>query len=151
MLITLVRPHLEYCATVWSPPVQKDKIRLEKVQRRAARYVTNRHNNTSSVTSMLNELGWDSLEQRRINSRLSLFYKIVNDLVDVPASEYLRPSSGRARSRHSKTFIQFSTRTDCYHHSFFPFTVPLWNSLPAAVAEAPNLESFKRELARVPK
>ena len=48
---TLVRPHLEYAATVWDPHISKQKHSLEMVQRRAARWVTNRHHNTSSVTT----------------------------------------------------------------------------------------------------
>ena len=43
---TLVRPHLEYAATVWDPHISKQKHSLEMVQRRAARWVTNRHHNT---------------------------------------------------------------------------------------------------------
>ena len=52
---SMVRPLLEYCSTVWSPYTQED---IEMVQRRAARYVTNRHHNTRSVTSMLEHLEW---------------------------------------------------------------------------------------------
>ena len=36
---TLVRPHLEYAATVWDPHISKQKHSLEMVQRRAARWV----------------------------------------------------------------------------------------------------------------
>ena len=32
---SLVRPHLEYGATIWSPYWQKDKDKLESIQRRA--------------------------------------------------------------------------------------------------------------------
>lgn len=40
---TLVRANREYCSTVWNP-FTKDQVRkLEMVQRRAARYVTNRY------------------------------------------------------------------------------------------------------------
>ena len=43
---TLVWPHIEYAATVWDPHISKQKHSLEMVQRRAARWVTNRHHNT---------------------------------------------------------------------------------------------------------
>ena len=39
--------------------------KIEMVQRRAARYVTNRQRNTSSVGDMLQHLKWRSLEDRR--------------------------------------------------------------------------------------
>jgi len=32
----MVRPHLEYCSTVWSPHNVKDKQMLEKVQQEIA-------------------------------------------------------------------------------------------------------------------
>ena len=38
---SLVRPQVEYAAPVWSPWLAKDKARIERVQRRAARYVCN--------------------------------------------------------------------------------------------------------------
>ena len=59
---TLVRPHLEYAASVWDPHVDKQKQEIEKVQRRAARWVTNQHDSMSSVTAMLIELDWQPLE-----------------------------------------------------------------------------------------
>ena len=39
---SIVRPHLEYSCQVWDPCTDKDVHKLEAVQRRAARYVTNR-------------------------------------------------------------------------------------------------------------
>ena len=37
-----------------------------------------------SFSDMLDELGWLPLSQRRRGSQLILFYKIINDLVQVP-------------------------------------------------------------------
>ena len=42
---TLVRPTLEYASTVWDPYHQKDIQQLEMVQRRGARYASNRFGN----------------------------------------------------------------------------------------------------------
>ena len=72
----MVRSNLEYCASVWSPHTEKLKSKLEQVQRRAARYVTNRCHNTSSFSAMLNHLQLPTLEHRRV--RHELFDQLVH-------------------------------------------------------------------------
>ena len=134
---TLVRPTIEYCSSVWSPHT-KDAIN----KRRAARYVTNRYRNTSSVTSMLGDLEWDTLEIRRKKIRLTMMYKIINNLIDIRAEEYLTKPTRQTRSSHSLKYQQFSASTDYYKHSFFPQTTSIWNTLPATVAEARSLFSI---------
>ena len=88
---SLVRPHLEYSCQVWDPHTENDINKLESVQRRAARYVTNRYHNTSSPSEMLTELEWETLQQRRAKIRLITLYKIVNNLIEIPRSQYLTP------------------------------------------------------------
>ena len=61
------------------------------VQRRAARYTLNRYGKTESVTNMLDELGWDTLETRRKKSRLVVFYKIQITLLETDLSTFLVP------------------------------------------------------------
>ena len=46
---TLVRPKLEYCASIWDPYHQAHDDRLEAVQRRAARFVCKDYRRKSSV------------------------------------------------------------------------------------------------------
>ena len=144
---SLVRPNLEYCGTVWSPYHKEQIHDLEMVQRRAARYVTNRYHNTSSVTSMLEHLQWETLESRRIKAKLTMVYKITNDLMDIPVSKNLSPGSSRTRANHSIKFLPLSTSTSYYRRSFFPSIIATWNNLPASIAESPDLVSFKRGLA----
>ena len=52
----LVRPLLEYAAPVWDPYTANEIEALEKIQRRAARWVTSRHRQTSCVDSILEQL-----------------------------------------------------------------------------------------------
>ena len=59
--ISLVRPTVEYASPVWDPYLQKDKYKIEMVQRRAARFDTNRYHNKSSVNDMLGNLKWQTL------------------------------------------------------------------------------------------
>ena len=36
---SVVRPHLEYASTIWSPMYKKDKIQIENVQRHAMQLI----------------------------------------------------------------------------------------------------------------
>ena len=78
--LTLVRPIMEYAASVWDPYHLNDILALEKVQRRAARWVMNDYSSYSSVSSMLNDLNWPSLHFRRRINRLQIFYKAIYNL-----------------------------------------------------------------------
>ncbi|KAK3085493.1 hypothetical protein FSP39_004174 [Pinctada imbricata] len=141
---SLVRSNLEYCSSVWSPHTKTNIKRLEDVQRRAARYVTNRYHNKSSVSSMIDHLNWQSLETRRNISRVTMFYKLTHNLVAINPTIYLTQNTfSRTRSTNSQQYQIFSTRTDYYKYSFFPFTVVLWNSLPNSIIHAPSLDQFK--------
>ena len=101
---SLVRPHVEYCCTVWDPFTGKNINKLEMVQRRAARYVTYNYDYKSSVSSMLNQLGWRILEKRRRDARLSMFYKIENSLVSIDFDKYLHAQNLLLRNSHEFSY-----------------------------------------------
>ena len=61
----IIRPKLEYAASVWDPHTQADIKTLEKVQRRAARWVTSRCQQASCVDSILTDLDWPTLQNRK--------------------------------------------------------------------------------------
>jgi len=146
---TLVRPHLEYAATVWDPQIKKQKCALEMVQRRAARWVTNRHHNTSSVTEMLERLGWRSLEHRRAISRLCMLYQIRDGSIAIPHDPYLLPhlhAPRSSRQTHAHTLATYQCRTNYFKFSYFPHTIVTWNALPVSVVTSPTLTAFKTAL-----
>ena len=81
---TLVRPQLEYASAIMDPHTKRNDYKVEMVQRRAARWTMNDYARTTSVSSLLHELDWQTLEERRSVVRLCLFYKVVNGLVAAP-------------------------------------------------------------------
>ena len=120
---------------------------VPKSQQRAAQYATNLYHNTSSVSEMLDHLNWETFESRRTKAQLTMLFRISNRLVDVPLEQYLTPASSRTRAAHSYKFRQISASTSYYQNSFSSHTIITWNSLPSAIAEAPDLVSFKQGLS----
>ena len=74
---SLVRSFMEYGVTVWDPYQKYNSDKIERVQRRAARFVKSRYSRYSSVSDVL---GWPPLSQRRQESRLILFYKTQHEI-----------------------------------------------------------------------
>jgi len=81
---TLVRPKLEeYASSTLNPRTKRNFNQIEMVQHRAARFVLHDYSRFSHVSPMIKQLGWDTLEQRRLLSQLNLFYKIQQGLVGI--------------------------------------------------------------------
>ena len=105
-------------------------------------------NTFTSVTNILNELGWQRLEDRRRDLRLALMYKIVHGLVAVPVDSLnLEPKDKRTRANHGYTYKHLSPKTDPVKFFFTNRTIPAWNALSASAVEAPSVESFEAKLA----
>ena len=145
---TLVRPLVEYASKVCDPHIQANVQKLEMVQRRAARYVKNRHRNASSVTDMLSTLRWQSLQDRRRDARLCMMYKVGRRLVVIEKDKRLVPTKKKnTRHSHARAYQVLSCRTERRRMSFFTRTVRDWNALPQSTVEAESLDAFKALLA----
>ena len=85
---------MEYCSAVWDPYEKGDTETLEKVQGRAGRFIKGDYRQLSSVTQMIKDQGWQSLQERRAVNRLTLMYKTVHGLSAVQFSSLIRNASG---------------------------------------------------------
>ena len=144
----LVRPHVEYCSAVWDPHTKKQTQRVEIVQRRAARWVCDKFRqglNCTGPTEMISHLGWHSLEVRRKVARLTLLYKMANNLVLMSTRSLLIPAPRSTRTTPPHAFMpMFHTPKRLYqYYSFIPRTVTEWSDLPNRIAAASSLQVFK--------
>ena len=141
--LTIVRPLLEYAACVWDPYQEYLIYDLEKIQRRAARWVLSNYNYYSSVTDMLKTLKWPTLQERRNISRLSQLHKIVHQLtpsIQLPSCFLTKQYPTRQLHQH-RFIIPFSS-TVMYQKSFFPNTLKQWNTLPDYILEEQSTDTF---------
>ena len=132
--------------SVWDPHHQTDIRKLECVQRRAARFVLSSQHNRSSVTAMIQRLGWRSLEDRRRDARLTMLYKIDHELVAISKTDRLDRPTRRLRQSHDNAYQVPHCRIDVRKMSFFPRTVRDWNALPPDKASLDTLEAFKASI-----
>ena len=125
----LVRPVLEYGSSVWDPSSILLQEELEKVQKRAARFVTGNYlYETGSMTGILEQLKWESLKKRRRDSRIIMLYKGLKGAASIPTND-LVPPIRHVRNHHSLAFQTPFANTDIYKCSFLPQTIRDWNSL----------------------
>ena len=78
--------------------------KIEMVQRRAARFVLRNYNRTSSVSDMLDQLGWKSLQSRRESMRLYMLYKLYHGIVATDGMPLLTPVQRNSRHQNSQAY-----------------------------------------------
>ena len=143
LYLSLVRPHLEYSCTVWSPSTEDLKHRVEMVQKHAARFIKYDYHQTYSVTAMLKELKWDTLESRRTLFHLKFGHKMFTSQVALNRYDYVERSTySSLRNSHLKKLTLKFARVNVVKNSFFYSIVLLWNNLPTNVIEQVNSDVF---------
>ena len=71
---TLVRPTIEYASRVWDPYTNTNIKKVGMVQWHEGSFVKGHYDRTSSLTAMLYELSWDALQERRQQTKATMFY-----------------------------------------------------------------------------
>ena len=84
----LVRPNLEYASPIWNPHTSSQINRLERIQYYAARFVANDHRRTTSPTTLVLTLNWQTFERRRTIKQAMTFYKILDNIIEIYRSTH---------------------------------------------------------------
>ena len=144
---TLIRPTLEYGCSVWDPHKAWQIEDLEKIQKRAARFVTGNYSLIEGNTlKNMNLLGWPPLSERRARSKLTTLFKARSGSIDIPLDDLVSPNRETRHSQSNYTIPQSSV--DSHLHSFFPSTIRLWNKLPQHSKACDSVTSFKNDISR---
>eukprot|EP00914_Ancora_sagittata_P011407 GHVO01022187.1.p1 GENE.GHVO01022187.1~~GHVO01022187.1.p1 ORF type:complete len:298 (+),score=6.32 GHVO01022187.1:29-895(+) len=139
---SLVRPHLDYATSVWSPHLARDITAIEKAQRRATKQIP--AIKLLPYNERLKTLNLTTLHHRRARGDLIEVYKQMNHY---SVENTLTPPKPVQRARtHPLQLEKRHCRTAKRLHSFTYRVVNLWNSLPCQIATAPSINSFKNRL-----
>ena len=151
---TLVRPHLEFASTVWSPHHKYNIDAIERVQRRATKMLATLQD--LSYSQRLEKLKLETLEYRRRRADLLEAYRIMNGIHDIDTSCYCSLCPGKqmfppalsqsTRGHHMKVQIQHATGGR--QHYFSSRTAHLWNNLSLKTISSKNINIFKNNLSQ---
>ena len=150
MYKALVRPHLDYCDIIYhippsiNPPPQLPTInslmeKLEIVQYQAALAVTGAWH-SSNCSKLNEELGWETLSDRRMCRRILQIHNIMNNKTPSYLKDKLPP---KHRSFLFNVFRRIKCKTNRYMNSFFPHAISSWDLVIAHFEVSPFSDCLK--------
>jgi len=148
---SFIRPLLETAAPVWNPTKREDVNRIEKVQKRALRMISDL--GSLSYEDRLKTLGIQSLEDRRRRGDAIEAFKTLNGFNNVDPREWF----SFVQDRHEKNTRSFAenrlvpdrARLNLRKNFFTNRVTTIWNSLPVKVKTAKTLNNFKNQYDEV--
>ena len=133
-----IQPFIDYCILIWGHSFASNLNRIQKLQNRAARIITNSYDFNISGLTIVKDLNWLNVSQRRDYINNLLIYKCLycdapNYLLD-QLSIMCEVSSRDTRQSddHSLLVVPFS-KTSYFKRSFSVYGPSCWNSLPTQI------------------
>ena len=144
----LVRTHLDYASSVYSPSKMMHIDKIESVQRRATKQLPGMKDLT--YPERLRLLKLPTLSYRRVRGDMIELYKITHDIYDKRVCQMVKLQKdclSRTSTRGNSFRIQHTrAATNVRKNAFTVRTAPIWNSLPDYVVTAVTINSFKNRL-----
>ena len=148
MYNALVVPYFDYCSPVWGCIGKCQSERLQKLQNRAARIITNSDYMTPS-SCLLHDLGWDTLEKRRTKQLAITMYNVVNEHFPLGLHELFQTTSQvhtyNLRESAHNLFIP-RPLSEAGKRSLHYRGAILWNSLSIISKTQTTVNGFKESL-----
>ena len=125
---TYIRPHLEYCAPIWSPYLAKDIDALEQVQHCATKLVKSLC--TLPYEDRLISLQLQSLYCRRQRGDLIETFKILHNFANVDLGAAFTFNTGQPTRGHPFKLMKSRCNLELRKHFFTNRVINQWNSYP---------------------
>ena len=137
----------KYCPAIWHHCSVSNTQKLEKIQERALRYVTNDYK--SDYRSLLCQTSLPSLEEGRRQQIAIQTFKIVNNLSPPYLQDLITPCKcTRVLSNSVKTLeIPFYNRVRHGTNSFSFLAPKIWNNLPEEIRTLSDLPSSRKAIS----
>ena len=144
LYISLVRPHLEYCIHAWRPHMRKYIDKLERVQRRATRLIS--EISQLSYEERHQQCRLTTLETRRIRGDQIEVFKIMHGYERLNKDMFFRIKNDSITRGHSLALVKSHSRLDIRKYTFSQRVVNDRNKLPEECINATSVNMFKNKI-----
>ena len=153
MYKALVRSHFDYCDVLYHIPSVQTQLgvsltdlmeKAERIQYQAALAITGAWQG-SRRSKLYEELGWESLSERRWCRRILQIHKIVSNKTPSYLKDKL-PHHRRplySQNNNYNTFHEIRCRSSRYMSSFFPDAITAWNNVITHFDNIPSINILK--------
>ena len=144
---SFVRPHLDYGDVIYDQHYNNSfHQKLESIQYNAALAITGAIRG-SSREKLYQELGLESLKQRRWFRKLCYFFKITKNQSPKYLFDKIPTTRTAYRTRNNIGNIsRFNVKHSFFKNSFFPSSVIEWNNLDKSIRSSESLALFKKSI-----
>ena len=142
---SITEPQFHYCCAVWGCCGTTEISKLQKLQNRAARIITNSSFDASSKP-LIQKLGSKTANDMIKHESRTMVYKSINNKAPPYMSEMLTRNSQDAtrQLRNTNTDLRLPKKRKCNGQKSFSFRgAKLWNSLNTEAKLATSLNRFK--------
>ena len=119
-------------------------MKLESLQYNAALAITGGIRGTSRE-KLYNELGLESLQNRRWDKKISLLYKVIANRSPYLFNVIPRINTSRP-TRGSDNIPLLGTKHNFFQNSYFPATIKEWNRLNTDIRKSDSISIFKKRI-----
>ena len=145
-----MRSHLDYCDIIYhippkiNPPPQFPTFnsQMEKLERVQCLAVTGAWQG-SNCSKLNEELGWETLSDRRMCRRILQIHKIMTNKNPSYLQDKLPP---KHKPFLFNVFSNIKCRTDRYMNGFFPNAISSWNTIISNFEDFPSFDSLKEHM-----
>ncbi len=145
LITMIIRPRLEYAAVVWSPRLNKDIRKLERIQGAATKLPESLRD--YMYEERLERLDLTTLERRRERGDLKMMYRLQEGLEILDREDLMVGDDGGTRG-NCKKLKKIGYRRDVKKYSFSHRSISTWNGLDEEIVCAKSIHEFKDKLGK---
>ena len=145
---SFVRPHLDYGDVIYDQSYNNTfHQKMESIQYNAALAITGAIRG-SSREKLYQELGLESLQQRRWYRKLCYIFKLTKNKSPKYLFNYIPTVRSTYRTRNIDNIPQFNVRHTFFRNSYFPSIVTEWNNLDKSIRNSESFSIFKKNILK---